>query len=221
MSKAIVSLSGGMDSATVLAKMIDEGYDVECIGFSYGSKHNVYENSAALEISKHYKVPFKVYGLEGFMADLNSNLLKSGDEIPEGHYEQENMSLTVVPGRNLIFASIVASIAESRGASCIALGVHSGDHAIYPDCRPEFVEALKTVIGASTENKVEVLAPFLTGDKISIIEWGLKNNVPYELTRTCYKDQEASCGKCGSCTERLEAFELNGVKDPIEYDQNS
>lgn len=217
MSKVIVALSGGMDSATVLADMLDNGHEVECIGFTYGSKHNMYENNAAWELSKHYKVPFKIYDLSGFMEGLDSNLMKSGGEVPEGHYEQENMSLTVVPGRNLIFASIVASIAESRGAAAIALGVHSGDHAIYPDCRPEFVEALKVVIAASTENKIEVLTPFLTGDKISILEWGMANGVPYHLTRTCYKDQEVSCGKCGSCTERLEAFQLNGMIDPIKY----
>lgn len=218
MSKVIVSLSGGMDSATVLAKMLDEGHEVECIGFAYGSKHNVYENNAAVQFATHYQTPFKIYDLSGFMSDLNSNLLKSGGDIPEGHYEQENMSLTVVPGRNLIFASIVASIAESRGADAIALGVHSGDHAIYPDCRPEFVEALKDVIAFSTAGTVQVLTPFLTGNKTSILEWGVQNNVPYQKTRTCYKAQSTSCGKCGSCTERLEAFQLNGLIDPIQYE---
>ena len=218
MAKAIVSLSGGMDSTTVLAYMLEQGYEVQAVGFTYGSKHNAYENKLAAKVAEHYKVPFKLIDLSGVMEGFTSNLLKSGGEIPEGHYEQENMKLTVVPGRNLIFASIVAGLAESVGASIIAMGVHQGDHAIYPDCRENFILSLIQTIGHSTDGKVEVFAPFLNGDKTTIIEWGLQHNVPYELTRTCYKDQEASCGKCGSCTERLEAFQLNGVKDPIPYE---
>ena len=128
------------------------------------------------------------------------------------------MSQTVVPGRNLIMSSILASIAETVGAQQIYLGVHSGDHAIYPDCRPEFVEALDKTVKTSTDGKCVVVAPYLRGDKTSIIKDGLTMGVPYKDTRTCYKDQGIACGKCGSCQERLEAFKANGIEDPIEYE---
>ena len=142
----------------------------------------------------------------------------SGGEIPEGHYNDATMSQTVVPGRNLMFASILAGYAESIGFNRIALGVHKGDHEIYPDCRKEFVKALDSCIYLSTDKSVEVYTPLIDMDKIEIVQEGLDLEVPYHLTRTCYKDQERSCGVCGSCVERLEAFKLNNVKDPIEYE---
>jgi 7-cyano-7-deazaguanine synthase len=216
--KAIVSLSGGMDSATVLAWCLKEYDEVEAIGFTYGSKHNEFENKMAEKIASHYGVKFTLINLQEVMKNFKSNLLISGGDIPEGHYESDNMALTVVPGRNLIFSSILAGYAESTGADVIALGAHQGDHAIYPDCRKEFIESLTSTILLSSDTKVDVVAPFIRGNKISILKWGLENNVPYQLTRTCYKHQEISCGKCGSCQERLEAFELNNVKDPIPYE---
>jgi len=154
--------------------------------------------------------------------EFKSDLLKSGGEIPEGHYAADSMKATVVPGRNLIFASIVAGYAESIGATAIALGVHSGDHHIYPDCRPEFTSALELTLQASTEGMLSLLTPFMDMDKTSILKLGnsLEIKVPYVLTRTCYKDQKISCGKCGSCVERLEAFAEIKVTDPIKYETN-
>jgi 7-cyano-7-deazaguanine synthase len=145
--------------------------------------------------------------------------MKKGGEIPEGHYESENMRKTVVPGRNLIMLSIMAGIAESEGASFVGIGVHSGDHHIYPDCRHEFIKSADTTIFLSSDRKVHIDAPFIGEDKASILEMGYSYNikVPYHLTRTCYKDQIHSCGKCGSCSERLEAFYLIGKEDPITY----
>jgi 7-cyano-7-deazaguanine synthase len=160
------------------------------------------------------------FNLTDAFGDFNSNLLKSGGDIPEGHYEEESMKLTVVPGRNLIFSAIMAGLAESIGAEDIALGVHSGDHAIYPDCRPDFIISLAETVKASSDGKVKVRTPLLFEDKTSILRIGHSLNppVPYKLTRTCYKDQELSCGKCGSCQERLEAFGKLGIKDPIDYE---
>jgi 7-cyano-7-deazaguanine synthase len=217
MAKAIVSLSGGMDSTTVLAHAIEKGREVECIGFTYGSKHNAYENEAARQIAAHYKVPFNLISLKEIMGTFESNLLKTGGDIPEGHYEEESMSQTVVPGRNIIFSSFLAGYAWSRKADEVWLGIHSGDHAIYPDCRPEFYEAMKLAIETGTGDAVTLAAPFLSGNKTTIIEWGLKREVPYHLSRTCYKDQPIACGRCGACQERLEAFRNNGLEDPIEY----
>lgn len=155
-----------------------------------------------------------------FIRDLfKSNLLKDQGEIPEGHYNDSNMSLTVVPGRNSIFITIMAGYAESVDADTVALGVHAGDHVVYPDCRPLFISAMNTAIQASTEEKVHIETPFLHLNKTEILKIGysLPTPVPYEYSRTCYKDQELSCGKCGSCSERLEAFKLIGKVDPIKY----
>jgi 7-cyano-7-deazaguanine synthase len=225
MKKAILALSGGLDSATLLGLLLSRGYEVHCCIYTYGSKHNEYENRAAFKLYHSYKeagfqmIPHMI-DLEQIFRLFNSNLLKSGGAIPEGHYESESMKLTVVPGRNLIFASIMAGLAESIGAEIIALGVHAGDHAIYPDCRPDFISMLRTTIQLSSDNKVEVYTPFLDFDKSQILHKGktLIPPVPYELTRTCYKNQAEACGKCGSCVERLEAFKKLNLKDPVKYE---
>ena len=225
MQKVVIGLSGGMDSTTLLGLMLEQGFEVHCCTFYYGSKHGKWENRAAEEVIDFYQLKgFPVFGhpidLSKAFVDFSSDLLLSGGEIPEGHYESESMKATVVPGRNLIFASIMAGLAESIGADFVGLGVHSGDHHIYPDCRPEFIKALDVTIYLSSDRKVEVLTPFINENKTSILKIGydLHITIPYHLTRTCYKDQPLSCSKCGSCRERLEAFSNLGIKDPIEYD---
>lgn len=218
--RALVSLSGGMDSATVLAKVVEERRigEVAAVGFSYGSKHNQYENEAARQVANHYGVPFRLIRLDEVMAGFQSALLQTGGDVPDGHYESESMNQTVVPGRNIIFASILTGLAWSQGASEVWLGIHQGDHAIYPDCRPEFLHAMNHAILAGTDERVRLVAPFLHVDKTTIIAEGLRMGVPYRLTRTCYKDQPIACGRCGACQERLEAFRENGIEDPIEYE---
>ncbi|MFA7122204.1 MAG: 7-cyano-7-deazaguanine synthase QueC [Bacilli bacterium] len=213
--KAIISLSGGMDSAVVLAEALAAERQVEAVGFFYGSHHNSYENKAAEAVAKHYGVPFRLIDLSGVMAGFKSNLLDG--EVPEGHYEDASMSKTVVPGRNIIFASILAGLAWSREAGEVWLGIHSGDHAIYPDCRPGFFWAMKRAVEEGADGRVTLVAPFLMNSKGHIVRRGLELGVPFGLTRTCYKPQQKPCGKCGSCTERLEAFASNGVEDPVEY----
>jgi 7-cyano-7-deazaguanine synthase len=218
MSKIVMSLSGGMDSTTLLALLLSQGNEVHGVSFSYGSKHNPYENEAARAVAKHYNIPLTEIDLSSVMSSFKSNLLKSGGEIPEGHYTDKSMSKTVVPGRNIIFLSILSGLAWSINADSIAIGIHSGDHAIYPDCRPVFYDAMNEAISWGTDGAVHVIAPILCWDKTKILTWGLSNDVPYHLTRTCYKDQPLSCGKCGSCVERLEAFSNHGVTDPISYE---
>ena len=224
--KAItIGLSGGMDSATLLGSLLEKGEEVHCCVFNYGSKHNKWENQAAEAIIAFYKaegfpVIAHLIDISKVMEEFKSNLLLAQGEIPEGHYREESMRLTVVPGRNLIFAAVMAGLAESVGSGKVALGVHSGDHHIYPDCRKEFVKALDAAVFLSSDKQVEISAPFSEMDKTSILELGFSFDppVPYHLTRTCYKDQPASCGKCGSCNERLEAFGQIGRKDPVCYE---
>ena len=221
--KIVLSLSGGMDSGTMLGYYLAKGHEVFPINFTYGSKHNEFELKCAYHLCGHYGLRKGLPSIDlNFIGDMfTSDLLKSGGDIPEGHYEDESMKATVVPGRNLIFASILAGYAESIDATHIALGVHAGDHHIYSDCRPEFIESLKTTINKSSDGKVGVLAPFLNIDKTQILKIGCELPeefvVPYQLTRTCYKDQEDSCGRCSSCVERLEAFASLGKVDPIKY----
>lgn len=217
--KVLLSLSGGMDSTTVLGYLLSRSHAVECISFTYGSKHNEYELEAALKVAEHYGVPHHgIISLASIMNKFTSNLLKSGGDIPEGHYNDASMAQTVVPGRNIIFISIMTGLAWSLGANGVALGIHQGDHAIYPDCRREFFHAMNEAIEFGTDRRVELIAPFLNTDKTGILEWGMENEVPYHLTRTCYKDQPISCGKCGACRERLEGWANIRKKDPIEYE---
>lgn len=227
MKKTIVmALSGGMDSATLLASLLMEGNTMHCCIFHYGSKHNVYEIESATKLIDYYlaagyPVTSHYFDISEVMKNFNSALMKSNSaDIPEGNYNDDTMKLTAVPGRNLIFASIMAGLAESIGADAIALGVHAGDHHIYPDCRPEFIKALDSVIYLSSDRKVEVMCPMQNIDKTGILQQGLSINVPYHLTRTCYKNQPLSCGKCGSCVERLEAFSTLGIDDPIHYEND-
>ena len=223
MKKIVLGLSGGMDSATMLAIFLDRGYEVHACSFYYGSKHGKWEQQAAKEIIEHYKeigipIVHHLIDLSVAFKDFNSNLLLSGGEIPEGHYNDQSMSQTVVPGRNMIFSSIMAGLAESIEAEAIALGVHQGDHHIYPDCRKEFIKAFDSAIYLSSDRKIQVLTPLVDDTKTTLLLKGLKLHVPYRLTRTCYKDQELACGRCGSCRERLESFQNCGIPDPIQYE---
>jgi 7-cyano-7-deazaguanine synthase len=219
MSKTVMALSGGMDSTTMLASLIAKGHKVECLFFTYGSKHNRYETTAAQKVAEYYGVPCHgAIDLAPVMKTFKSDLLLSGGDIPEGHYSDKSMERTVVPGRNMIFLSILAGHAWSIGAENIAIGIHQGDHAIYADCRKEFYKAMDSAIYLGTDRRVQIIAPFINIDKSDILEIGLTLKVPYELTRTCYKDQPHACGKCGSCVERLEAFMNNAAIDPVQYE---
>jgi len=218
----VLALSGGLDSCTLLSILIDDIYyqptNIKCVGFEYGSKHNKYELEAAKKVAKYFEVEYTLIDLRSVGKILNSNLLLSGGEIPEGHYDDKNMTQTVVPGRNMLFASVLAGYAESIGFNNIALGVHKGDESNYPDCRKEFIKALDSCIYLSTDKSVDVYTPLIDMDKTEIVKEGLLLEAPYHLTRSCYKDQEISCGKCSTCVQRLEAFKNNKTKDPIKYE---
>lgn len=211
---------------TLLGVLLEQGHSVYPVIFTYGSKHNQYENKAAFAITQYYlekgaaiQQPIHIDLTSAFSA-LKSDLLLSGGNIPEGHYQAENMRKTVVPGRNTIFIAFMLGIAESCGANAIALGVHSGDHHIYPDCRVGYIMAMDEAVHHASDGAIRISTPFLQDTKTTILEKGFKLSipVPYHLTRTCYKDQPISCGKCGSCQERLEGFANINKKDPIQYE---
>ncbi len=219
MKRCVVCLSGGLDSAVLLAKSVHERIECTAVGFTYGSKHNQYENQAAKELADHYAVNFQLFDLSHVIGGtFRSALLKGQGNVPEGHYEAESMRQTVVPGRNLIFLAIAAGLAESIGASEVRIGVHRGDHYIYPDCRPGFTAYAGDTILLSSDGKVRLETPFLHYNKTEIVKTGIDLRVPFAKTRTCYKDQLMACGKCGSCQERLESFAQNGWVDPLAYE---
>lgn len=219
MNKSVIILSGGMDSTTLLYKLISEGKSVEAISFDYGQRHKL-ELEKAKETCEALGIGHKIIDLS-FIKQLISNSALTGDiDVPKGHYEDENMKLTVVPNRNMIMASIAIGYAVNIGAGEVALGVHAGDHAIYPDCRPEFIEALSTIAKIANYKPVNIYTPFLFNTKGEIASVGKELNVDYSKTLTCYEGSEVPCGKCGSCTERIEAFAHAGIEDPLIVREN-
>lgn len=217
--KAIVVLSGGMDSGVLLADYSQKVDIVLAVFFYYGSKHNDKEMKCAEFLADKYGVKLQKIELPFINDCFKSSLLESSDEeIPEGHYEAENMKSTVVPFRNGIMLAIAAGIAESVEADMILLGSHSGDHAIYPDCRPEFNKAFAEAVHFGTYNSVQMKAPYADISKIGIAKIGYELGFPFEHTWTCYKGQEVHCGKCGSCVERKEALSCDGNVDPTVYE---
>lgn len=227
-TKALVALSGGLDSCTVTSMLLDQGCEVIGVSFKYGSQHNKWELEAASKIAdffeRQYPHNFKYRGVidtTPIFEGMHTPFLAENDKpIPEGHYNADNMKDTVVPCRNVVFTSILAGIAEDTGCDVIALGIHRGDHHTYSDTRPEFYNPMEQAILAATENKVKFIAPILNMDKKEVVQVGIALNSPYHLTRTCYEKNSISCGRCGSCNERLEAFKLAGYEDPIIYDND-
>lgn len=214
--KVVVVFSGGLDSTVLLNHLRENGWEVKALHFQYGSKHNMSEQKSLWNVCSRLMVAHEVVELP-LDSLFQSNLLQSGGEIPDGHYEEETMKQTVVPFRNGIMASIAVGYAESIGFEAIALGVHAGDHAIYPDCRETFMSSFYEAAQYGTEANIRVLYPFIHMSKTGIVELGNREKAPMELTWTCYKGLDKHCGTCGSCTERKEAFRDAGVVDPTEY----
>lgn len=215
---ALVVFSGGMDSATALWWAIREFRAVSAVSFSYGAKHNARELAAAETICRKLSVPRIEIPLDFIGRHFHSALLKSGGKIPEGAYNEVNMASTVVPFRNGIMLAAAAGLAEDSGYSAVILGNHSGDHAIYPDCRPEFIEGMARAIEEGTGGRVKLLSPFCRMTKSRIAALGAELGVDFSLTWSCYKGQEKHCGKCGTCRERRDAFREAGLPDPTVYE---
>jgi 7-cyano-7-deazaguanine synthase len=259
--QAVLSLSGGMDSSTLLLHLLADGYEVTCLSFDYGQKHNIelerakelvkyLNNHSRYEDEQYYaKVKHQVITLKGLDKLLNSALVKGGADVPEGHYAEDNMKATVVPNRNKIFSSIIQAVAlsiadEKNTEVKIAMGIHAGDHAIYPDCRQEFrdIDYDAFCAGNWGADRVQYYTPYLSDDKVGILKDGekcctylhlnfdkvyAKTNTSYKpikhkiefnnATETWYEEEWFSDYKSASSVERVEAFMKLGRKDPVQY----
>jgi 7-cyano-7-deazaguanine synthase len=224
--KVVVIISGGMDSVTLAHEMRNDHPEgkLHLVSFDYGQRH-VKELEYAAECARDVDASgfdiIDLTGLTPLLATSGSSLVDRDTPVPDGHYAEETMKITVVPNRNAIMLSIATGIAVAEGASYVATGVHSGDHAIYPDCRPKFIEAMDQAMWIGNEGfarqDFSIIAPFMAITKADIASIGSRLGVDYSKTWSCYKGQEVHCGTCGTCTERKEAFSLAGIVDPTEY----
>lgn len=211
----MVILSGGLDSTTALYELIKKHEVVEALTFDYGQRHRK-EIEGARKICKLLNLPHRVIDISHLNELLQGSSLTSRNiPTPHGHYTEAGMKKTVVPNRNAIMINIAAGYAVSRGVHALGLGVHAGDHFIYPDCRPEFIAAQERTLGLANDCKFRLLVPFLHKSKIDIVARAKRLGVPFELTWSCYEGGKTPCGKCGSCVERAEAFAKNKLKDPL------
>ena len=217
MAKAVLILSGGLDSTTLMYDLLNKGIEVHAISFFYGQKHSK-ELECAHTLCDKLNVPHKIINLEVLNEVAPSALTRSEIEVPEGQYDSDNMKATIVPNRNMVMLALATTYAISIGANYVAYGAHAGDHTIYPDCRPKFVKHMTGAIASCDWSKVELLVPYLYMTKGEIVKVGLSLGVDYSSTWTCYKGGDKACGKCGSCIERLEAFAFANAEDPIEYE---
>lgn len=222
--KTVLVYSGGMDSTTLLYKLLDEGDSVLCLSFNYGQRHKK-ELKASEKICKILKkngkkfhgkfIGHKIVDITAVKNLMAGSALTSKISVPEGHYKSKTMRTTVVPNRNMIFLSLAIAAAVSEKFDRVAIAVHAGDHAIYPDCRPEFIKKMRAAAKVANYEKIDIYAPFLNITKRGIAKIGKKIGVPFKLTWTCYKGLKSPCEKCGACVERKEALSYNGGDEEI------
>lgn len=222
MSKIVVITSGGLDSTVLLYSLIHQGHDVRALSVNYGQRHRLELQFAKKQAVVYKRVPY----VQVDFIDLASVLPGSSQtdltvKVPEGHYTEENMKATVVPNRNMILLAIAIGHAIAHKCESVAYAAHAGDHAIYPDCRPEFVDALNGAARLCDFHPVEIIRPFINLTKAQIVTKGLGLGVPFEDTYSCYQGLRIHCGRCGTCVERREAFHLAGFPDPTVYDRSA
>ncbi len=217
MTDCILVLSGGMDSTVLLTDLLEQGKQVQAISFDYGSKHNCRELPMAAGYCQEKAVPHHIIKLSFIDELFSSSLLQSGEEVPDGSYQEANMKSTVVPFRNGIMLSIAAGFAESVGAREVYLASHSGDHFIYPDCRPEFNSSFSEAVLIGTDKQVSLVFPYAVIDKRQIGDLGRTLGLDFTKTWTCYKGEETHCGTCGACDERKYALRHSEGMDPTIY----
>lgn len=217
----VAVVSGGMDSAVMVRQLLHEGKAVHAIGFDYGQRH-IKELDYAARTCAQVGVTFEVGDLEPLATCFKGSALTSAEmEVPEGHYEAETMKATVVPNRNMVMLSLAIAKAISIDADAVAYGAHAGDHAIYPDCRPAFAEAMTRAAAYCHSRPIALLRPLMLMRKTDIVILGDRLGINFGDTWSCYKGGPVHCGVCGTCVERREAFDLAGVDDPTEYAMKS
>ncbi|QDP54838.1 MAG: putative 7-cyano-7-deazaguanine synthase [Prokaryotic dsDNA virus sp.] len=215
--KIVVITSGGMDSAVLLHNLAREGHELKALGVNYGQRHRK-ELSFAAAQAANLGIPYQTADLRSLWELLPGSSQTDPDvPVPEGHYEEESMKLTVVPNRNMIMLSVAVGHAIALKYDAVAYGAHYGDHAVYPDCRDTFASAMDAAVRFCDWHKMELLRPFVGISKAEIAKLGSDLNVPFHRTWSCYKGGEKHCGRCGTCVERREAFHLAGVADPTQY----
>lgn len=225
--KAIICFSGGMDSTTLATMYLKQGFTLGLLSFDYGQRHGRRELAAGAKVAGYLDnlgiapVSRQVIDLSNIGDLLTGSALTDPEyDVPDGHYTDESMRVTVVPNRNAIMANIAIGVASSAEADVIAMGMHAGDHAVYPDCRPEFVRALRQTMVHALKgfHTPRLETPLINKTKTDIAVIGADVEAPLHLSWSCYKGREIHCGKCGTCVERREAFEQAGLTDPTEYE---
>ena len=217
--KTIVVCSGGLDSVSLACKVAAEADLLRLVTFDYGQRH-AKEIDFARACGKRLGVPCDIVDISAVGKLLSGSALTDDVDVPDGHYAEDSMKLTIVPNRNAIMLTIAFGIAAAQGADAVATAVHGGDHFIYPDCRPEFVDAFEAMQKQALDGYADIrlYTPFVNIPKSAIVTEGARHNTPCAETWSCYKGGENHCGRCGTCVERREAFHLAGIPDPTVYD---
>lgn len=210
----VTILSGGLDSSVLAYHLHSEGMKQVCLTFDYGQRH-IREIVSAKQIAKYLKVEHQIIDISGIKSLLSGSSLTDDIDVPYGHYQSETMKQTVVPNRNAIMLSLAYAKAISIGADFVSYAAHSGDHYIYPDCRPAFVLKLQKALQSGNDSSIRIDTPFIYKTKTEIVQLGLELRVPFQNTWTCYVGGTEPCGKCGACIERAEAFDLVHTPDPL------
>ena len=218
--KALDLFSGGLDSTVLAAQLLADGAETRLLSIDYGQRH-AKELQQAEKIADALGLPHRILRLPDLGPLLGgSSLTDDQVELPEGHYAEESMKATVVPNRNMILLALAGGHALSIGFDTIAYAAHAGDHTIYPDCRPEFADAMEKALGLADWQNLNLHRPFVNFSKEELVRKGNELGAPLELTWSCYAGREKHCGKCGTCVERKEAFALAKVEDPTEYEDD-
>ncbi|MDF2440802.1 MAG: 7-cyano-7-deazaguanine synthase, partial [Abditibacteriota bacterium] len=221
MSKAIAIVSGGLDSVTLAYLLHSQKHELHVLSIDYGQRHKR-ELDFACQCATRLNAEHTIVDLSSLKAVLKGSALTDDIEVPHGHYAAPSMSITVVPNRNAIFMTVAYGAAVAQNAEVVAIGVHAGDHPVYPDCRPAFIESFAAMQRLAVEGcghpNLHLVAPFVQKSKADIVRLGAELGVPFAQTWSCYEGREVHCGCCGTCVERQESFQLAGVPDPTLYE---
>ncbi|MER9674573.1 7-cyano-7-deazaguanine synthase QueC [Mesorhizobium sp. M0208] len=216
---ALVICSGGLDSVSLAHKVATEQKLIGLLSFDYGQRHKKELGFASI-CAKRLGVPHQIVDIRDVGRNLGGSALTDSVDVPDGHYAEDSMRITVVPNRNAIMLAIAFGVAAAQKADAVATAVHGGDHFIYPDCRPAFIDAFQTMQNHALAGYADIrlYAPYVNMTKADIVSEGAKYATPFEATWSCYKGGARHCGRCGTCVERREAFDLAGIADPTDYE---